>query len=316
MNSEITTFEPKEINQPSRQKTEIDLNQLIRTYLKNFLSPRTRTEYAKDFEAFAQFLASKRTHLPSLEFISKEMVLAYREELRTRYSPNSVNRKLSALSSLFRELVHAQVIAVNPVNGVKRPPGIAKRERLGFTDREVNQILSYHSGNSIQSLNHRAVLTFLFYTGCRISEVLNVRVKDLEIRESMPIVVIRGKGDKLRTLPLHPKLSKILRDLIERREKTREDFLFTSVKKNLSEPMRRQSVHELLKKTLKKLKLDEGRSLHSSRRTVISNLLESQARIESVAVLAGHANINTTLKYNVRKEALEENPLLTLRYKV
>ena len=79
--------------------------------------------------------------------------------------------------------------------------------------------------------------------------------------------------------------------------------------------MRRQSVHELLKKTLMKLKLDEGRSLHSSRRTVISNLLESQARIESVAALAGHSNINTTLKYNVRKEPLEENPLLTLRYK-
>jgi len=80
------------------------------------------------------------------------------------------------------------------------------------------------------------------------------------------------------------------------------------------EPMRRQSVGELLKTTLRRLKLDTGRSLHSSRRTVISNLLENGARIESVAELAGHANINTTAKYNVRKEELEDNPLLSLRY--
>jgi len=47
---------------------------------------------------------------------------------------------------------------------------------------------------------------------------------------------------------------------------------------------------------------------------VISNLLENGARIESVAELAGHVNINTTQRYNVRKEELEDNPLLALRY--
>jgi site-specific recombinase XerD len=47
---------------------------------------------------------------------------------------------------------------------------------------------------------------------------------------------------------------------------------------------------------------------------VISNLLENGARIESVAELAGHANINTTQRYNVRKEEIEDNPLLSLRY--
>jgi integrase len=160
------------------------------------------------------------------------------------------------------------------------------------------------------------VLSFLLYTGCRISEALAVRVSDIEDRGNLKVVVIRGKGDKIRTLPLHPKLLKTLLELTERRQKGQGDYLFTRVKGEggENEPMRRQSVGEILKTTLRRLKLDTGRSLHSSRRTVISNLLENGARIESVAELAGHANINTTARYNIRKEELEDNPLLSLRY--
>jgi site-specific recombinase XerD len=58
-----------------------------------------------------------------------------------------------------------------------------------------------------------------------------------------------------------------------------------------------------------------SRSLHSSRRTVISNLLQAGARLESVANLAGHSSVNTTLRYQVRTEKLEDNPLLTFKYR-
>ena len=160
-------------------------------------------------------------------------------------------------------------------------------------------------------------LSFLLFTGCRISEALAVKVHDIEDRGNVTVVHIRGKGDKIRTLPIHPKLLKTVLELIDRRQKQSNDFLFTRVKGEGDEfqPMRRQSVGALLKTTLKRLGLETSRSLHSSRRTVISNLLENGARIESVAELAGHANINTTQRYNVRHESIEDNPLLTLKYK-
>jgi site-specific recombinase XerD len=223
---------------------------------------------------------------------------------------------MSALSSLFEELVGARQIDFNPIEGVRRPPATVTRPRLGFTDSEVNKILEDHSIDTLQGLNNRTLLAFLFFTGCRISEALTVKVADIENLGNVLVVRLRGKGEKRRTLPLHPKLSKLVIEVIQRRGKREEEFLFTRVKGATGEggPLQRQNVGKILKRTLKRLGLETNRSLHSSRRTVISNLLESGARIESVAELAGHANINTTQRYNVRQEAIEDNPLLSLKY--
>ncbi|MBI4405147.1 MAG: tyrosine-type recombinase/integrase [Deltaproteobacteria bacterium] len=293
------------------------LSTVIDNYLQNFLSDHTKAAYLSDFTDFGVFLNKIGVKIIHPRDVSTTHVIKYRDYLRENYSPTSINRKLSALSSLFQELCCAQVVDINPVGGVKRPPSIVKRERLGFSDREVNRILESYPTENLQGLNNRAVLTFLFFTGCRISEALAVKVKDIEERAGVKAVHIRGKGEKIRTLPIHPKLSRIMDELIERRCKGPEDFLFTRFKgagEDANEPIKRQTVGELLKTTLKRLKLDQSRSLHSSRRTVISNLLQSGARIESVANLAGHANVNTTLRYNVRQENMEDNPLLTLKY--
>ena len=272
--------------------------------------------YQADFKDFGEFVARTFGPISHPRDVTKTHVISYRDYLREKYSPTSINRKMSALASLFRELQGARIVDHNPVEGVKRPQSIPKRARLGFSDEEVNRILDSHETTTVQGLSTRAILSFLLYTGCRISETLAVKVSDIEDRGNLKVIVIRGKGEKIRTLPLHPKLLKVVLELIERRGKQPGDHLFTRVKGKGAdnEPMRRQSVGELLKATLRRLRLDQNRSLHSSRRTVISNLLENGARIESVAELAGHANINTTQRYNVRQEDIEDNPLLSLRY--
>jgi len=315
------TYDPSHQENTTRlvaitQHADNHLSVVVKEYLSNFLSERTREAYSADFKDFGEFISKNFGPVSHPRDVTKTHVIEYRDYLREKYSPTSINRKLSALASLFRELQGARIIDINPVEGVKRPQSIPKRPRLGFADIEVNRILDSHSTETLQGLSTKAILSFLLYTGCRISEALAVRVSDIEDRGNLKVVIIRGKGEKLRTLPLHPKLLKTVLELIERRGKLPGDYLFTRVKGQgtESEPMRRQSVGELLKTTLRRLKLDQNRSLHSSRRTVISNLLENGARIESVAELAGHANINTTQKYNVREEDIEDNPLLTLRY--
>jgi integrase/recombinase XerD len=287
----------------------------VSTYLENFLSVHTKAAYESDFRDFGRFLSENKVAISHPKDVTKKQVIAYREELRKKYAPTSVNRKLSALASLFSELHNAQVITTNPLDGVKRPIAKTRKERLGFSDSEVNQILESHSTEKLQGLNNRSILTFLFYTGCRISEALTVRVNDLDSIDGLNVVHLQGKGAKLRTLPLHPKLYSLLRELISRRAKEPFDYLFTGVKIESITPLRREVVHTLLKRTLTRLDLAQGRSLHSSRRTVISNLLENGTRLESVAELAGHANMNTTLRYKVRTEKLEDSGLLTLKYK-
>ena len=320
MTNDLTPVSTAEVNLlPAELRPAVStdsLSQTVQTYLSNFLSERTREAYEGDFRDFGAFITKTFGPVSHPKDITKTHVISYRDFLREKYSPTSINRKMSALSSLFTELQGARIVDINPVEGVKRPQSIPKRPRLGFSDEEVNRILDSFDATTLQGLSTKAILSFLLYTGCRISEALVVRVLDIEDRGNVKVVHLRGKGDKIRTLPLHPKLLKTVMQLIEQRGKQPGDYLFTRVKGRgpENEPMRRQSVGELLKTTLRRLKLNTSRSLHSSRRTVISNLLENGARIESVAELAGHANINTTQKYNVRKEDLEDNPLLSLRY--
>ncbi len=147
------------------------------------------------------------------------------------------------------------------------------------------------------------------------TEMLNVKIKDISQEGEIKVVILKGKGTKLRKIPLNLKLWSVINELIKRREKNEEDYLFTSIQKKHTSPLQVSSVHRLLKRTFLKLKMDSSRSLHSFRRTTISNLLDNGHRIENVAKIAGHSNVNTTKEYLVRESKLEDNPLLSLNYK-
>jgi site-specific recombinase XerD len=205
-----------------------NLSAVITQYLSNFLSDRTREAYESDFKDFGKFIAKTFGPVSHPKDITKTNVIAYRDFLREKYSPTSINRKMSALSSLFTELQGERILDINPVEGVKRPQSIPRRPRLGFSDEEANRILDSHTADTLQGLNTKAVLSFLLYTGCRISEVLAVRVSDIEDRGNLKVVVIRGKGEKIRTLPLHPKLLKTLMELIAAPKRAGGLFIYQS----------------------------------------------------------------------------------------
>ena len=142
-----------------------ELAAVVGTYLKNFLSEHTRLAYEGDFRDFARFLAAHIRPMIHPKEVRKDDIISYREHLRAHYSPTSVNRKMSAISSLFKELKNAHIVDTNPADGIKRPPSITRRERLGFTDREVNQVLLAYPGESVSDLQKRALLHFLFFYG-------------------------------------------------------------------------------------------------------------------------------------------------------
>ena len=291
------------------------LEKTIQTFLSNFMSHRTQEAYLTDWREFFVFLEGRGEKVSHPNDVSENHVINYRDFLREKFSPTTINRKLSALSSLYSRLKEVQLVKTNPVNGLRRPKAIVKRRRTGFLDSEVNQILESLDTTTLKGLNDKALLSFLFFTGSRVSEALSVKVKDLEIQEGMWVVHLKGKGEKIRTLPI-VKAWGLVDALIKLRAKGPEDYLFTPVRTLENVRMTRIGVHKLIKYHLKRLGIDSSRSAHSVRRTVISNLLESGERLELVQKVAGHASPNVTLRcYNVREEPLSKNPLLNLRYK-
>lgn len=305
----------RDFDQYSEEKNYNDeLTATVSTFLKNFLSENTRSAYTTDFFDFAAFLHVSGFRLSCPSEITKDHIIHYRDSIMGHCAPNTIHRKLSSLSSLFRELVQKNIMKNNPATGIHRPKSKVVRAKTGLSDAEIRDICEFYDGRTIQSLQNKAILTFLSYTGARISEVVSVRLSDIKKEKGHPVVIIHGKGSKIRKIPLHPTLWATLKEQIRRRDKKEEDHIFTSVQKKTASPVRRQSVHEMLKKTLLALGMDPNKTLHSFRRGVISNLLENGHRIESVAELSGHSSINTTKGYLVREEKIEDNPLLTLNF--
>lgn len=293
------------------------LLEVVESFLKNFPSHNTRSAYGRDFREFAEFLRRRRKNIRHPREIQRLDVIEFRDYLMENSSaPTTVNRKISALSSLFSELQNAQLIEANPAEGVKRPKGIARRPGLGFRDDEVEKLLSLYAGTSDLDLQRRTMLCFLFYTGARVSEMVHVRVRDIDRRDHIPTICLYGKGNKVRSIPLHPRLHELLEEMIQKRARNEDDFIFSSTRaKDGNAPIHRDTVLKLVKDALKLAGLREGRSCHSSRRTLISNLLEGGERLDVVQRIAGHASPTTTLKYNVRDDHPENSPLLRLRYK-
>jgi site-specific recombinase XerD len=288
---------------------------VVQNFLENFLSDRTREAYVSDWRDFFAWMAGAGTQVQALSDVTESHVIGYRNFLREKYSPTSIARKLSALSSLFAKLKDEQIIRWNPASGLKRPKAIAKKKRTGFTDQEVNRLLDSIGTESLKDLSDKAMLSFLFYTGARVSEMLQVKVKDFGVEAGIPVVHLKGKGEKLRTLPII-KAKGLIDELVHRREKSPEDYVFTAVRKYREEPITRGAVNRMLKSRLSALGMDAGRSVHSVRRTVISNLLQSGERLELVQKVAGHSSPTVTLRsYNVREEPMTKNPLVNLNYK-
>jgi len=292
-----------------------ELAGIVQNYLENFLSDRTREAYVSDWRDFFAWMTTRGLNVQALSSVTESHIIGYRNFLREKYSPTSITRKLSALSSLFAKLKDEQIVRWNPVDGLKRPKAIAKKKRTGFTDREVNQLLDSIGTQSLKDLSDKAMLSFLFYTGARVSEMLSVKVKDFDLVEGMPVVHLRGKGEKLRTLPV-VKVKGLIDELVLRRNKQPGDYVFTAVFVEREMPMTRGAVNRLLKARLKGLGMDATRSVHSARRTVISNLLQAGERLEQVQKLAGHASPTITLRsYSIREEPMAKNPLVNLKYR-
>ena len=294
---------------------QADLTATVSTYLRNFLSENTRMAYTADFLDFVAYLKLYDIKITHPSQITKDHIIGFRDFLIGTCAPNTLQRKLSSLSSLFNELVSAKIMADNPCLGVSRPKAVPIRPKLGLTDSEIDALCNFYDEKSLGSLQNKTLLTFLSYTGCRISEVVGVRVSDIKTENDIKVLLINGKGSKMRKIPIHPKLWVCLKELITRRERVDDDYVFGSIQKKLDTPLSRQAVHKMLKKTLMALGFDVDKTLHSFRRGVISNLLESGHRIESVAKVSGHSNINTTKGYLVREEKIEDNPLLSLKFK-
>lgn len=216
-------------------------------------------------------------------------------------------RKVAAMKSFFKYCeTKLKILENNPCRELEVPKQPSKQINYLTLEESESLLTDIVGRNKTRDL---AILTLFLNCGLRLSELCNIKLKD--IRED--ILVVRGKGDKDRTVYLNDKCMEVLNDYIEERSNIKNPYLFLSERKN---QISKRDVQYIVQKNLESTGLDTSKySTHKLRHTAATLLYKySKVDIRTIQKILGHENIGTTQIYThvddeqVRK-AIRSNPL-------
>jgi integrase/recombinase XerD len=271
------------------------------------LAANSLAAYRRDLRRYAEFLRERGEQDPNA--VSEGTVLAYVEYLKSarddddhvRFAPASVARALVAVRSFHRFCLEEGLLALDPseeVGAPRVPQGIPK----ALTEDEVEALLGAVVGDTPRALRDRAIVETLYATGARISELVGLDRRDLDLDDGL--VRVLGKGSKERIVPV----GRSARDAL--------DAYLTHGRPRLVRPthttgadreavvlnvrggrLSRQSCWKIVRTAGERAGLTGRLSPHVLRHSCATHMLERGADIRVVQELLGHASISTTQVY-------------------
>ncbi len=259
-------------------------------------SSHTVDAYRTDLGQFQSFI-SATYQLEALEEVSHFYIRSWVVSmLDAGLSAASVRRKLSTLKSFFRFLLQRKIISKNPMRQVSIPK-TGKRLPVTTLAKDMEQLLD-HTGFSddYNGWRDRLVLEMLYGLGLRRSELLQLRLADVDWQSRL--VKITGKGNKQRLVPFGPSLHRLLENYMEVRKQyfpvAGNPCVFLTEK---GEPMYPKLVYNIVKRYLLLIPALDKRSPHVLRHSFATHLSENGADLNAIKGLLGHANLAATQVY-------------------
>jgi integrase/recombinase XerD len=259
----------------------------------------TIAAYSSDLSHFAEFLDKRKVAFTK---VRREEVREYIQELFSNsLDGRSVGRKLSAIRHLYRHLLLDGKIDKDPTLNIDLPkqwkvlPKALTRDEVGAMLAERPLRTESARGQAL-ALRDRAMLELLYAGGVRVSEVTDARLEDLKLE--MGYIMVRGKGDKERMVPLGSPAQRALqqyltrgREVIAGKKKSSPLLFIGSSGRRLT----RQRVWQLVGKA----SLASGRhaSPHMLRHSCATHMVENGADLRTVQTILGHSDISTTQIY-------------------
>lgn len=249
-------------------KTEVELK--IRNY-----SPKTIKSY---LYCLKEYFAFKKGNIEKLDIENIKKFLLQKQ--RYNLSPQTINLYLNAIKFFYREVIKtSRKIDLKLAKRDKKLPVVLSRNEIG------------EAISNISNPKHKLLLALAYGAGLRVSEVVNLKVKDLDLNE-LTIHLRQAKGKKDRITIFPEKLRTKIQNLIVGKDKN--DFVFESERGGRLTTRTAQKVFE---KALKKAKIRKDATFHSLRHSFATHLLENGVDIRYVQELLGHQNIRTTQRY-------------------
>ena len=283
----------------THQKLEIkELLSSFQDYLtyEKGLSENTVDAYKSDVIKFTQYA--------DLNNLNKNVITKYFFELSEfNYSNTSKQRMYSSIKQFLKYLNNSGFVDNFEIENIKFKSELKLPEVISVT--QIDSMINYYNHNSFLNSRNLTIIDFIYSTGSRVSEVINVNISDIDTKESF--VRLEGKGSKQRIVPLGSLLINNLteylklRDSIENLESSKL-FLSKSFKK-----LDRSAIFRIVKSTALKLGLDVDLHPHTLRHSAATHMLERGCDLRTVQEFLGHSSVSTTQIYTkVTKEFLEE----------
>lgn len=265
-------------------------------YLKDVKksSDNTIQAYKRDLDKFTEFAILYS--IEDFSSIETETILEFKSYLANKgLSSSSVSRTLSSLRSLFQFLISMGVCDINPAKSVHNDKA-EKKDLMVLTSKEVEKLLSTPDINDIKGMRDKAMLEILYATGIKVSELINLKLEDVNINLSF---VRCGEGDKERFIPIYPIATKAVSLYLE---KARKLFVTNNAEKTLfvnitGERMSRQGFWKILKAYAQTAGIKKAITPHTLRHSFAAHLLENGADIHDIQVILGHSDIASTQRY-------------------
>ena len=267
-----------------------DVNQKAKLYLAckklEGLSSKTLYNYSLELSKFDKFFHKPVSTINSMD------IRMYMAQIGEGKQENTVNTKMVPIRDFFQWLQNEEYIISNPTKKVK-PVKEPHRERTPLTDEQVEIIRE-----GLTDKRDKAIFEFLINTGCRVGELINIRLNDIDWTKMTLLVV--GKGNKQRRVYFNDRTKISLLKYIENR-KGISDYLFIGTKRPYKE-LSTRAVQTIINKIEKNTEVGVNLHPHLFRHTFATKALSSGMPIEVVQLLLGHEQIDTTQIYAKVKE--------------
>lgn len=263
-------------------------------------SNNTIAAYSNDLNQLISFAKGQKEPITKWSEAGTEFVEAYVSALKRKdYASSTVARKVAALKSFFHFLRDERIIATDPTIELASPK-VKKRLPQGLSTKQVEQLLSAPPRDgSPKSLRDRALLTLLYTTGMRVSEVVTLSIRDLDMEQEK--VRCDSQGNRPRLLPLAAEAVETLKAYSERGRPyllkdpdADETALFLN---HRGERLTRQGLWLIIKVYARQAGLPANVTPHTLRHSFAAHKLAQGADLREVQRLLGHANISTTHIY-------------------
>lgn len=282
-------------------KQKLEINSLIDSY-KDFLiyekglSENTVSAYISDINK----VSGQEEYFDIENFLPDTYLMSSNNK---NYSSSTKKRIQSSINQFLKYLIDENYIANIEINNVS----IMSEKKLPhvLSPNEIDKLIDFYNHDLFISSRNKTIIDFMYSTGCRVSELINVEESDIDIEEAF--VRLEGKGSKQRIVPLGSKVLINLESYLPLRNKDRKiknNKLFVSKSyKNLD----RTAVFRIIKSTGVKAGIHKELYPHILRHSAATHMLEGGCDLRTVQEFLGHSSVSTTQIYTkVTKAFLEE----------